>query len=306
VFLEGHDDKVKKKGKSSLQPKKNKRSEVLIVIVTGLSGSGKTVALRALEDTGFFCVDNLPLKLIGWFVSIVLQSSEIRKIGIGIDIREKEFLSDIEGVLKALKNIYHTEIIFLEAEPDVLVRRYRETRRPHPLGGRIEVAIRNEKRRLSPLREAADRIIDTTSFTPHQLRHLITSHHSVKRGQKPMTVILMSFGFKFGAPHNADLLFDARFLPNPHFVTELSPLTGMDKKVSNFVFKTRDAKMFVGKLREFIDFVLPLYLKEGRPYITIGIGCTGGNHRSPAIVEKLVRYIKKHPIDLTVIHRDIR
>ena len=149
MFLEGHDDKVKKRGKSSLQPKKNKRSEVLIVIVTGLSGSGKTVALRALEDTGFFCVDNLPLKLIGWFVSIVLQSSEIHKIGIGIDIREKEFLSDIEDVLKELKNIYHTEIIFLEAESDVLVRRYRETRRPHPLGGRIEVAIRTEKRRLS-------------------------------------------------------------------------------------------------------------------------------------------------------------
>lgn len=305
-MYEGYDDKVKKKGTGSPQLKKNKRSDVRIVIVTGLSGSGKTVALRALEDTGFFCVDNLPLKLIGWFVSIVLQSSEIHRIGIGIDIREKEFLADIDDVLKALKNIYHTEIIFLEAEPDVLVRRYRETRRPHPLGGRIEMAIRTEKRRLSALREAADKIIDTTSFTPHQLRHLITSQHSVTRGQKKMTVILMSFGFKFGAPHNADLLFDARFLPNPHFVPELNPLTGMDRKVADFVFKTRDAKMFVRKLREFIDFILPLYLKENRPYVTIGIGCTGGNHRSPAIVEKLAGYIKKHPVDLTVIHRDMR
>jgi len=305
VFFVGYDDKVKKEGKSSLQPKKDKHREVLIVIITGLSGSGKTVALRALEDTGFFCVDNLPIKLIGWFVSIVLQGSKIDKIGIGIDIREKEFLTDIEDVLKALKNIYHTEIIFLEADADVLVRRYRETRRPHPLGGRIEVAIRTEKRRLSTLREAADRIIDTTSFTPHQLRHLITCHHSVTRGQKPMTVILMSFGFKFGAPHNADLLFDARFLPNPHFIPALSPLTGMDRKVANFVFKTRDAKKFLNKLKEFIDFVIPLYLKEGRPYITMGIGCTGGNHRSPAIVEKLARHIKKHPIDLNVIHRDM-
>ena len=296
---------MKKKGNSNLHIKQNRRSTIFIVIVTGLSGSGKTVALRALEDTGFFCVDNLPLKLIGWFVSIVLQSSKIHKIGIGIDIREKEFLDDIEDVLKALKNIYHTEIIFLEAEPDVLVRRYRETRRPHPLGGRIEAAIRTEKKRLSTLREAADRIIDTTSFTPHQLRHLITCHHSVKKGQKPMTVILMSFGFKFGAPHNADLIFDARFLPNPHFVPELNPLTGMDKKVADFVFKTRDAKMFVRKLSEFMDFILPLYLKEGRPYVTIGIGCTGGNHRSPAIVEKVAKHIKKHPIDLTVIHRDM-
>jgi UPF0042 nucleotide-binding protein len=276
-----------------------------IVIITGLSGSGKTVALRALEDAGFFCVDNLPIGLIDSFASIVTKNRGIRRIGIGIDIREKEFLSGIDTVLDILKGKYRTEILFLEAEKDVLLRRFKETRRPHPLGGNIEEAIQTEKERLAVLKTAADRVIDTSSFTPHQLRHLVTSIYRIRTGKKAMTVVLISFGFKFGVPQNVDLLFDARFLPNPNFVPELKPLRGTDRKVSDYVFKSETTRIFVGKVKELMDFLIPQYIKEGRTYLTIGIGCTGGNHRSPAIAEKLRSYLKKHPIDMSVVHRDI-
>jgi UPF0042 nucleotide-binding protein len=277
----------------------------VIVIITGLSGSGKTVALRALEDSGFFCVDNLPVVLIDSFASIVSENKEIKKIGIGIDIREKGFLSGISGVLKSLMNKYHTEILFLEAEKDVLVRRFKETRRPHPLSGNIDEAIKVEKKRLASLRDAADRVIDTSSLTPHQLRRLIVSFYKMKMENLAMTVVLISFGFKFGAPQNVDLLFDARFLPNPNFVPGLKPLRGTNQIVADYVFKGKTAKTYVSKIKELIDFLIPLYIKEGRPYLTIGIGCTGGNHRSPAIAEKLQGYFKKYPIDLSVVHRDI-
>jgi UPF0042 nucleotide-binding protein len=185
------------------------------------------------------------------------------------------------------------------------VRRFKETRRPHPLKGNMEEAIQTEKERLSALRDAADRIIDTSSFTPHQLRQLITSLYSSPTGKKAMTVVLISFGFKFGAPQNIDLLFDARFIPNPNFVRELKPLKGTDKKVYDYVFEHAISKEYVDKIKEMIDFLIPLYIKEGRSYLTIGIGCTGGRHRSPAIVEKLRGYLSKHPIDLSVVHRDI-
>lgn len=277
----------------------------VIVIITGLSGSGKTIALRALEDSGFFCVDNLPVALIESFVSIIFRDTDIQKIGIGIDIREKGFLSEIIGVLKNLRNQYHTEILFLEAEEDVLLRRFKETRRPHPLGGNIEKAIQIEKERLSLLSENADRIIDTSSFTPHQLRQFVTSLYKIQKIRKAMTVVLISFGFKFGAPQNADLLFDVRFLPNPNFVPELKKLKGTDKRVSDFVCKKPEAKLFMAKVKDLMDFLIPLYIKEGKSYLTVGIGCTGGNHRSPAIVEKLKNYLKKHPIDLHIVHRDV-
>jgi len=276
-----------------------------IVIITGLSGSGKTIALRALEDSGFFCVDNLPVALIDLFVSIVSKDRELKKIGIGIDIREKGFLSEIGNVLKTLRNKYRTEILFLEAEKDILLRRFKETRRPHPLGGNIEDAIQIEKERLSLLKEEADRIVDTSSYTPHQLRQFVTSLYRGQKGKKLMTVVLISFGFKFGVPQNIDLLFDVRFLPNPNFVPELKALKGTDKRVSDYVLKKQVTKAFLHKMKELIDFLIPLYIKEGRSYLTIGIGCTGGNHRSPAIVEKLQGYLKKHPIDLSIVHRDI-
>jgi len=276
-----------------------------IVIITGLSGSGKTVALRALEDSGFFCVDNLPVALIDSLISIISKNKEIRKIGIGIDIREKGFLSEVIGVMQTLKSKYRTEVLFLEAEEEVLLRRFKETRRPHPLGGNIEDAIQVERERLFVVKEAADRIIDTSSFTPHQLRQFVTSLYRDEKGKKLMTVVLISFGFKSGTPQNVDLLFDVRFLPNPHFVSELRALKGTDKRVSRYVLQKRITKEFMSKVRALIDFLIPHYIEEGRPYLTIGIGCTGGNHRSPALVERMKDYFKKYPVQVSVVHRDI-
>jgi UPF0042 nucleotide-binding protein len=277
----------------------------IIVILTGLSGSGKTVALRAIEDSGFYCVDNLPIALIGSFASIISRNREIRKIGIGIDIREKGSLSEISSVLKTLRKRYRTEVLFLEAEKDVLVRRFRETRRPHPLGGNIEQAIPVEKERLAPLREVADRVVDTSSFTPHQLRQMVTTFYGVRTGKKAMNIIIISFGFKFGAPQNIDLLFDARFLPNPNFIPELKPLRGTDRQVSEYVLRNRATKSYLKRIEGLMDFLVPQYIKEGRSYVTIGVGCTGGNHRSPAIAEKLQKHLKQHPVELSVVHRDL-
>jgi UPF0042 nucleotide-binding protein len=276
-----------------------------IVILTGLSGSGKTVALRAIEDSGFYCVDNLPIALIGSFASISSRNRDIRKIGIGIDIREKGSLSEINDVLKTLRKKYQAEVLFLEAEKDVLMRRFRETRRPHPLGGNIEEAIPVEKERLAPLKEVADRVVDTSSFTPHQLRQLVTTFYGIQTGKKAMNIIIISFGFKFGAPQNIDLLFDARFLPNPNFIPELKPLRGTDKQVSDYVFNNPTTRAYVKKIEGLVDFLIPQYIKEGRSYLTIGVGCTGGNHRSPAIAEKLQKHLKRHAVDLNVVHRDL-
>lgn len=276
-----------------------------VVIVSGISGSGKTVALRALEDSGFFCVDNLPIALINSFLSIISQNRDIKKIGISIDIREKGFLSEISNVLKNLKEKYQIEILFLEAENDVLLRRYKETRRPHPLGGNVEKAISIEKKRLYVLRENADRIIDTSSFSPHQLRQFVTSLYKIQKRKNMMTLVLISFGFKYGTPQNLDLLFDVRFLPNPNFVPELKSLKGTDKKVYHYIFKKQEAKEFMAKMKDLINFLIPMYIREGKYYLTIGIGCTGGNHRSPAIAEKLRSYLKKYSVDLNIVHRDM-
>lgn len=279
-----------------------------IVIISGLSGSGKTVALRALEDSGFYCVDNLPITLIDLFMAKLPKRDKITKIGVGIDIREQTFLSNISPVLLLLKKKYRTEIIFLEAEKGVLVRRFKETRRPHPLssgGAGLDASIDKEKEMLSPLRDEADRIIDTSSYSPHQLRHLITSLYGGVRQSKSMALTLISFGFKFGAPQNVDLLFDVRFMPNPNFITELKELRGIDMPVKKFIFEKPQAKQFIKKLKELLDFLIPLYIKEGKSYLTVGIGCTGGRHRSPAITEKIASFLKKHPVEISTIHRDL-
>ncbi|MEW6587478.1 MAG: RNase adapter RapZ, partial [Nitrospirota bacterium] len=276
-----------------------------VVIVTGLSGSGKTVALRALEDSGFYCVDNLPVALIDALIGIIARQKDLKRIAIGVDIREKGFLSGINDVLKVLRKRYRTEVLFFEAEKDVLVRRFKETRRPHPLGGDVEEAISVERERLSLLKGAGDRIVDTSSYTPHQLRQLVASLYRATTVKREISVILISFGFKYGAPQNIDLLFDVRFLPNPNFVPELKALKGTDQRVSDYVFQSRATVQYVKKIKDLLDFLIPEYIKEGRSYLTIGIGCTGGNHRSPAIVERMKKHLVKYPIDLSIVHRDI-
>jgi UPF0042 nucleotide-binding protein len=282
-----------------------------VVIVSGLSGAGKTVALRALEDIGYFCIDNLPVALLEPFLTAISAGIDIKKIGIGVDIREKAFLPNAYQILSALKGQYKIEILFLEAEKDVVVRRFKETRRPHQMLSiqgevSIENAIDEEKKHLSVLRDSADKIIDTSNYTPHHLRHLIFSTYGNIDSTQKLNISLISFGYKFGVPQNLDLLFDVRFLPNPYFVPELKPLKGPDAVVADFVLGNENAREFLSRITSLLDFLIPNYIKEGRFYLVIGIGCTGGRHRSPAIVEEISRYISnKHDIKPGVIHRDM-
>lgn len=276
-----------------------------ILIVSGLSGSGKTVALRAVEDAGFYCVDNIPVSLISSLIDKISRQKDSKHIAIGIDIREREFLENIDASITLLRKKFPVMILYLEAEPAVLVRRFKETRRPHPLGGSLEDAIKEEKEVLSGLKTDADRIIDTSTLSPHELRRLVTSLYAQKAGHKDLAVNVISFGFKYGIPQNIDLLFDVRFLPNPHFVPELKELTGRDRKVSDYVFSQPVTKQFMKKVKDLLGFLIPHYIREGKSYISIAFGCTGGKHRSPAISEEVFRFMAKENLDLHVIHRDI-
>lgn len=281
------------------------KNQISTIILTGLSGSGKTVALNAFEDNGFFCVDNLPVSLIETFLNLSNRTPAIYRVAIGIDIREQKFLTDFSDTISALRKKLRFEIIFLEASYDVLVRRFKETRRPHPLGYKdLKRALNKEASLLAPIRQEADKIIDTSAMNPHELRRLITESY-INKGPKEMAVNLISFGYKYGIPLEADLLFDVRFLPNPHFIDELKEHPGTSPKVKNFVLSQRDTKQFLNKLQPLLNHLLPLYRKEGRSYLTIGIGCTGGRHRSPAISEELKQILKKQKIDISVTHRDL-
>jgi len=276
-----------------------------ILIVSGLSGSGKTVALRAVEDAGFYCVDNIPVSLISSLIDKISRQSDSRHIAIGIDIREKEFLGDISAAVALLRKKFPVQILYLEAEREVLIRRFKETRRPHPLGGSLIEAIMTEKKVLSGLKVNADRVIDTSALSPHELRKLVTSLYAPQSGHKDLAVSVISFGFKYGIPQNIDLLFDVRFLPNPHFVPDLRELTGRDKKVADFVFSQPVTKQFMKKVKDLLGFLIPHYIREGKSYLSIAFGCTGGKHRSPAIAEEISRFMAKENLDQHIIHRDI-
>ncbi len=276
-----------------------------VLIVTGLSGSGKTVALRAVEDVSYFCVDNLPVGLIHELIKGLSERSGIGKVAIGIDIREQAFLADFRTVLAALRRDHAVEVLFLEARTETLVRRFKETRRPHPLGGSLEEAIRRERNALGTLRKTADRVIDTSPLSPHQLRRLITTLFAPSRKGQEMAINILSFGFKHGAPQNIDLLFDVRFLPNPYFIPELKDLNGTDSRVARYVMRQPDTRQFIEKVSDLLRFLLPRYLAEGKTYLSIAFGCTGGNHRSPAIVEAISRLLRKNRFDINVIHRDL-
>jgi len=292
-----------KKSKSPAAQTNSRRSRILIV--SGLSGSGKTVALRAVEDAGFYCVDNIPVSLISSLIDKITRQSGSRHIAIGIDIREKEFLGDINAAVALIRKKFSLQILYLEAEPEVLVRRFKETRRPHPLPGSLEEAIMAEKKVVAGLKANADRVIDTTTLSPHELRKLVTSLYAPKAGHTDIAVSIISFGFKYGIPQNIDLLFDVRFLPNPHFVPGLRELTGRDKKVSDFVFSHPATKQFMKKVKDLLGFLIPHYIREGKSYISIAFGCTGGKHRSPAITEEISRFMEKKKLDRHIIHRDI-
>ncbi len=279
-----------------------------VVFITGLSGSGKSNAIKCFEDLGFFCVDNLPTALLPKFTELCAQSgNEINRVAIGIDVRERGFFKNFLEILDELKKEnYAIEILFLEASDEALVRRFSETRRPHPLAknGSVIDGIRLEREMLSELRKRADKIIDTTNYSVHQLKEILNKYYLESEGSK-LTISFISFGYKFGIPYDVDLIFDVRFMQNPNFVKELKLLKGSDKRVIDYILKFQEAKAFLEKLYEFLKFLIPMYEKEGKSYLTIGIGCTGGRHRSVAVSEILKGYLEKEGYSLNIKHRDI-
>lgn len=281
-----------------------------LVVVSGLSGSGKTHALKVFEDAGYFCIDNLPPALLPTFVELCNQQhGEISNVALGIDVRERVFFSDLVGILERVKDLGHSVyLLFLEAREDVLVRRFSESRRPHPLLPHVPVleGVRFEKERVAELRRHADRIVDTSDLTVHELRDLLTKQFRKEPNLKRLTISLLTFGYKYGVPYDIDLLFDVRFLKNPYFVPELKPLPGDDPRVRTFVLSDPDAIALVGQLENLFKFIIPLFEREQRSYLTIAIGCTGGRHRSVAIAGRLQESLASLGYEVTVKHRDLQ
>ena len=293
----------------------SKRSAVLqgrtpFIVLTGLSGSGKSQAIRALEDLGYFCVDNLPTTLIPTLAKLSIRGSDIEKVAIVVDVREGNFLSSFPKIFKQLRAMrgLNPVLIFLEANNATLVRRFSETRRPHPLapGRSASEGIREERIRLMPIRRMADEIVDTSDMTVHELRHFFMGLSRDRAAKVSLVVTILSFGYKHGLPLDADLVFDVRCLPNPHFVPTLRRRTGRDRAVVAFLEKEASTRDFMDKLEEYARFVLPHYIEEGKSYLTIAIGCTGGRHRSVAIAERLKKALSAiDGAQVRVRHRDL-
>jgi UPF0042 nucleotide-binding protein len=281
------------------------------VVLTGLSGSGKSQAIRALEDLGYFCVDNLPVALLPMLAQLTLRAgSEISRAAVVVDVREGTMLTEFPKTYKRLKGMRNLNpvLIFLEAAEPTLVRRFSETRRPHPLSpdrSAIE-GIREEKRAMRPIRKMADHVVDTSEMTVHELRHAFTGVASGRDPGGQLVVTILSFGFKHGIPVDSDLLFDVRFLPNPHFVPALRPHTGRDPQVVKYLDRSEATHEFLEHTQNLLKFLVPQYVREGKTYLTIGIGCTGGRHRSVAIAEALKKGLSGITgVRLRVKHRDI-
>jgi UPF0042 nucleotide-binding protein len=278
------------------------------VVVTGLSGSGKSTALRVLEDLGFYCVDNLPVALLPRFVELWETSrEEVHRVALGMDARERTFLGGFRAAFDEIRRIgVRLEVLYLEASAEVLVRRFSETRRPHPAapGGTVEDGIRREREALHGLREEADRIVDTSALTVHELRAALRDMLA-RPDTTALTVTFVSFGYKYGLPTDADLAFDCRFLPNPFFVEELRAKTGLDPAVADYVLKRDDTQELLERLEGLLTFALPRYQREGKSYLTIAVGCTGGRHRSVVLVEALRQRLEATGVRVLVRHRDV-
>jgi UPF0042 nucleotide-binding protein len=283
---------------------------VQLVVVTGLSGSGKSTAIHLLEDLGFYCIDNLPVALIPRLVDLweTAGGQELRRVALGIDVRERGFLDAAPRVFAELRaGGLAAEVLYFEASDDVLVRRFSETRRPHPMadGGSIADGIRRERERLRGLRELADRIVDTSALTVHELRAALRELEEQPEAGK-MTVVLLSFGYKSGLPTDADLTLDCRFLPNPYFVDGLRDLLGTDAAVAKYVLDCDETQEFLRRVVDLLDFTLPRYQREGKSYLTIAFGCTGGRHRSIVLAEEIRRRLEERGHHVIVRHRDSR
>ena len=279
-----------------------------LVIVTGLSGAGKSYVQSTLEDLGFYCADNLPMTLIEPFLEAVSAEESRDRVAIVIDVRTKGFAEKFprfyEEVIR--REVPHAMLIFLEANDEVLARRFSETRRPHPYGADLPIveAIQAERTALTDVKGIANLVLDTSQFSVHELKAQITRRFGLPGYELPMLVTLISFGFKYSIPYNIDLLFDVRFLPNPHFVEELRPKTGCDAEVVQYLEAHDEYEQFSQKLTDFVDYLLPHYEKEMKSYLTIGVGCTGGKHRSVAITERLARHLGEAGYNVEIVHRD--
>jgi UPF0042 nucleotide-binding protein len=284
-----------------------KRESSQLVILTGLSGSGKSTVLKAFEDMGFYCVDNLPVELIPIFAELhEAGEGGFNRAALLVDAREGRQLQKLPGLLKHLRKDHPISLVFIEANDDALLRRYSETRRPHPLGTDYSVreSLRQERELIAPIRKLADVVIDSTQFNVHELRSFITrrfknpEHH-------PMLISVVSFGYKFGVPIDADLVFDVRFLPNPHFVPDLRRFTGCDAKVRKFIRSFPQTGEFLRRMQSLLTYLMPHYIQEGKSYLTIAFGCTGGKHRSVMLAEEIQKALAKRKYATKVIHRDI-
>jgi len=294
----------------SRNPVKPDALPLQLMMVTGTSGSGKTQALKCLEDLGFFCVDNLPPALFQKFTELCAQpEKDVKKVALGIDIRERGFFDDLLSNLELLQSRgSHVELLFLEAQDDVLVRRFSESRRPHPLLPQRPVieGIQLERERLQGLRSRAHRVLDTSTFTVHDLKAWMIKHYREHNEEQALKINLLSFGYKLGVPVDVDMVFDVRFLRNPHFVPELQPLTGEQHEIQHFVLENKEGKDFIGHLRELFAFLLPLFEREYRSHLTIAFGCTGGRHRSVSVALSMKNILKTLGHDVTLRHREIQ
>jgi UPF0042 nucleotide-binding protein len=277
-----------------------------LVIITGMSGSGKASALKAFEDLGYYCVDNLPVELIPRFAELTMQSSETPRTALVVDVREGTKLDRLPGILKSIKKSIPSRVIFLEASDAVLLRRFSETRRPHPFGKEepVRSSLAAERRRLKPIRAISDLVIDTSKFNVHELRSHLTDRFQHKTSGKNILVSCVSFGFKHGVPEDADLVFDVRFLPNPHFVPEFRPLTGRHPRVAKYIRSFPQTQEFIDRISELLVYLIPHYIHEGKSYLTISFGCTGGQHRSVMIAEEVSKEMRKAGYRVKVVHRD--
>jgi UPF0042 nucleotide-binding protein len=289
------------------RPAPTGEARLRFIIITGLSGAGKSQAIKCFEDMGYYCVDNLPTTLIPTFAELAVHSTRrIERIALGLDIRAGEYLKPTPEVLAELRaRGYATEILFLEATEEALVRRYHETRRRHPVSGTLLDGLRPERKSLAHLREIADRVIDTSHITVHQLKQTLVELYGEPARLLGLSVNLVSFGYKHGVPYDADLVLDCRFLPNPFFVDELSAQDGRAPAVRRFVLDHPEGQEFFARIRDLLTYLLPRYQREGKAYLTVAIGCTGGRHRSVALVEALRSVVETHELPVTVTHRDV-
>jgi RNase adapter protein RapZ len=278
-----------------------------LVILTGLSGSGKSTVLKAFEDMGFYCVDNLPVELIPIFSELhAAGEGDFARAALLVDAREGSQLEKLPTILRRLRRDHPIALVFMEASDESLLRRYSETRRPHPLGKQHSVreSLRRERKLMEPIRKLADVVIDTTQFNVHELRHFVTERFK-NPGRRPLLVSLVSFGYKFGVPTDADLVFDVRFLPNPHFVPRLRRFTGRDVAVRRYIRSFPQTGQFLRRIEGLLVYLIPHYIEEGKSYLTIAFGCTGGKHRSVMLAESVRKLLENRGYSTRVIHRDI-